>query len=103
MSTLVEISGFQYEVENNSKIEVPLQDGKEGDTLEFDKVLMNEDNGNVTLGSPYIKGANVKAKIVGHGKDKKILVFHKKRRKGYQKLNGHRQNYTTLEITDIKV
>jgi large subunit ribosomal protein L21 len=103
MATVVEIAGFQYEVEKNSKLSVPLLEGNAGDSVEFSKVLLTEKGGNLTFGSPLIEGAKVTAKILEHKKDKKVLVFHKKRRKGYQKLNGHRQNYTRIQITDISV
>lgn len=103
MATVVEIAGFQYEVEKDAKLSVPLLEGNPGDSVEFSNVLMNETDGNFTFGSPLINGAKVTGMILEHKKDKKILIFHKKRRKGYQKLNGHRQNYTRIQITDISV
>lgn len=103
MATVVEIAGFQYEVEKNSKLSVPLLEGNAGDSVEFSNVLMSENGGNFNIGTPLIEGAKVTAKILEHKKDDKILVFHKKRRKGYQKLNGHRQHYTRIQITDISV
>lgn len=103
MATVVEIAGFQYEVEKDSKLSVPLLEGNPGDSVEFTKVLLNEVDGNFTFGSPLIEGAKVTVQILEHKRDKKILIFHKKRRKGYQKLNGHRQNFTRIQITDISV
>lgn len=103
MATVVEIAGFQYEVEKDSKLSVPLLEGNPGDNVEFSNVLMDENGGNFNIGTPLLDGAKVTAKILEHKKDKKVLVFHKKRRKGYQKLNGHRQNYTRIQITDISV
>ena len=103
MATVVEIAGFQYEVEKNAKLSVPLLEGNPGDSVEFSNVLLSGKDGNLSFGSPFIEGAKVTAKIMEHKKDKKVLVFHKKRRKGYQKLNGHRQNYTKIQITDITV
>lgn len=103
MATVVEIAGFQYEVEKDSKLSVPLLEGKAGDSVEFSNILLNEKDGNFTFGSPLIDGAKVTAKILEHKKDDKVLIFHKKRRKGYQKLNGHRQHYTRIQITDISV
>ncbi|MER3328288.1 MAG: 50S ribosomal protein L21 [Candidatus Kapaibacterium sp.] len=103
MATVVEIAGFQYEVEKDSKLSVPLLEGNPGDSVEFSNVLLNEKDGNFTFGSPLIDGAKVTGKILEHKRDSKILIFHKKRRKGYQKLNGHRQHYTRIQITDISV
>lgn len=100
MYAVVEISGQQFAVAPKQTIAVPLLDNQVGETLEFTNILVASDNGKVSVGSPYIKGS-VKAEVVNHGKSDKVLVFHKKRRKGYQKLNGHRQNYTTLKIKDI--
>jgi large subunit ribosomal protein L21 len=73
-----------------------------GDAVEFSNILLASDNGNVSVGTPYIKGS-VKATVVAHGKGDKVLVFHKKRRKGYQKLNGHRQKFTSITINDINI
>ena len=102
MWAIVEIAGGQFEVRPNQKLLVPKLAAEIGEEVEFDKVLLfNNDQENI-IGSPYIDG-RVKAKVIGAYKDKKILVFHKKRRKGHQKLNGHRQNYTSIEITDIQV
>ena len=103
MATVVEIAGFQYEVEKDSKLSVPLLEGNPGDNIEFSNILMDEKDGNFNIGTPLLDGAKVTAKILEHKKDKKVLVFHKKRRKGYQKLNGHRQKYTKIQITDISV
>lgn len=103
MTAVVDIAGFQYEVENNSKLVVPLLSGNPGDSVEFNNILLAEEGGNITIGSPFIEGGKIQAKIIDHGRDEKILVFHKKRRKGYRKLNGHRQKYSKIEITDIKV
>ena len=101
MATVVEIAGFQYEVEKDAKLSVPLLEGKPGDSVEFSNVLLNEKNGNFTFGSPLIDGAKVTGKILEHKRDDKVLVFHKKRRKGYQKSNGHRQYLTKIKIEGI--
>ena len=76
-------------------------EGKEGDKVSFDKVLLTDDNGKVTVGTPTVSGVAVNAKIVSHLRDDKILVFKKKRRKGYQKQNGHRQDLTEIVIEGI--
>jgi large subunit ribosomal protein L21 len=102
MLAVVEIAGTQFEVENNSTYNVPLLEGNPGDTVEFSNILLADDNGSTKVGEPYLAG-NVTAKIIEHGKGDKVLVFHKKRRKGYRKLNGHRQRFTQIEITNISI
>lgn len=102
MYVVVEIAGSQFEVEQNDIIKVPLLNGEPGDSLEFGNILMTGDDNGQDVGSPYIEGS-VAAKIIEHGKDDKVLIFHKKRRKGYRKLNGHRQRYTKIEITDVNI
>ncbi len=102
MLAVVEIAGTQFEVEKDSIYNVPLLEGNPGDTVEFSNILLTENNGQTTIGTPYISG-NVAAKIISHGKGDKVLVFHKKRRKGHRKLNGHRQHFTQIEITNINL
>ena len=102
MFAIVEIGGVQVEVHKKDNVNVPFIKGEPGDTLEFKNILMGGDDKSTKIGSPYITGS-VKAKIIEQGKDDKVLVFHKKRRKGYRKLNGHRQLFTSVEITDIKL
>jgi len=101
MTTVVEISGKQYSVQNGDIVKAPKQSGNPGDTLEFGNVLLTEDDGNISVGSPTLD-LKVKAEILEHGRDKKVLVFHKKRRKGYQKMNGHRDHFTKIKITAIE-
>ncbi|MFV0531985.1 MAG: 50S ribosomal protein L21 [Flavobacteriales bacterium] len=100
MYAIVEIAGLQYKVEQDQKLYVHRLEGNEGDAVTFDKVLLT-DNGTVTIGAPVIKGTAVVAKILKHLKGDKVIVFKKKRRKGYQKSNGHRQFLTQIEITSI--
>jgi len=100
MLAIVEIAGMQYEVEENLKLNVPHLQGEVGDVIEFTNVMLKNDNGNVEIGTPYLEG-KVSATILEHGKDKTVLVFHKKRRKGHRKLNGHRAKYTRIEITSV--
>lgn len=103
MYALVEIAGIQFEVRPNEIVKVPLLDGNIGDNLTFDKLLLsNSDDNNLNIGKPYITGS-VTAKILAHGQDAKVIVFHKKRRKGYRKLNGHRQKFSKIEITGINL
>ena len=102
MYAIVEIAGHQYKVEKDQRIFVNRLEGKEGSKVNFENVLLIEDKGKVTVGAPAIKGAKVSAKIESHLKGDKVLVFKKKRRKGYQKLNGFRPYLTEIRITDIK-
>ena len=102
MFAIVEIAAQQYKVSQSDVINVPLLKGNVGDAVEFGNIILTGDGDNINIGAPSIKGS-VHGEIVAHGKAEKVLVFHKKRRKGYQKLNGHRQNYTRIKITDIKL
>ncbi|MFC2175798.1 50S ribosomal protein L21 [Bacteroidota bacterium] len=101
MYAIVDIAGQQFKVEKDTKVFAHRLEGKEGSKVTFDKVLLLEENGKVSVGAPTVSGATVSAKIVSHLKDDKVLVFKKKRRKGYQKLNGHRQAITELVIEGI--
>lgn len=101
MYAIVEIAGQQFKVEKDQKIYTHRLDGETGSELTFDNVLLVGDNDDVKVGTPTIDGASVKAKILGHMKGDKVIVFKKKRRKGYQKKNGHRQALTQLEIQEI--
>ena len=103
MYAIVEIAGQQFKVQKDQKIFVHRLDAEAGKKVDFDNVLLMEDGGKVTLGAPAIKGAVVSAKVEEHVKGDKVIVFRKKRRKGYAKKNGHRQSFTALTIKDIKV
>ena len=76
-------------------------EASEGDALEFSKVLLIDNDGDIRVGTPVVEGAKVTAKVLEHVKGDKVLVFKKKRRKGYQKLNGHRQAFTQVQIEEI--
>jgi len=102
MFAVVEIQGFQYEVEPNAVIKTQLLDKQPEETIEFDKVLFVEKDGEAIVGTPYVN-AKVKAKVISHGKDPKVIVFKKKRRKNYRRLKGHRQHFTLLEIQEISL
>ncbi len=102
MYAIINISGKQYKAISGSRIRVPKQDGDLGKVLIFDKVLLTNDGKNTEIGNPTIKGLSVTATIINHGRDKKILVYKKKRRKGYQRKNGHRQWYTEIEFNSIE-
>ncbi len=103
MKAVVEIAGQQFVVEKGSQIVTPKLDAENGAMLEFDKVLMTSDDDNVQIGEPTVAQAKVTATKMDDGREKKIIVFKKKRRKGYRKTMGHRQDYTRLMIEDIIV
>jgi large subunit ribosomal protein L21 len=100
MYAIVEIAGQQFKVSKDQKVYVHRLDVEEGSKVTFDKVLLT-DNGTVTIGAPAIKGASVEAKVLRHLKGDKVIVFKKKRRKGYKKKNGHRQSFTQILIEKI--
>ena len=101
MYAIVEIAGQQFKVAKDQQIFVHRLEGKEGDKLTFDKVLLTDDKGKVTVGAPVISGAKVNATIVEHLKGDKVIVFKKKRRKGYRVKNGHRQYLTSIKIDSL--
>ncbi len=104
MHAVVEIAGKQFQVEKNKNIKVPLLEAEGGSKVVFDRVLTYTDDAGVTeIGQPVVKNMTVTASIVEHGRDKKVIVFKKKRRKGYQKKNGHRQGFSLIKIEDIGV
>ena len=102
MYAIVEILGQQFKVEAGKKLFVHLMNEAErGSKVEFENVLLIDNDGKVAVGAPTVKGAKVVAEVVSHVRGEKILVFHKKRRKGHRKLNGHRQDFTELMINEI--
>lgn len=101
MYAIVEIAGHQYKVQKDQRIYVNRLQAEEGSEVSFEKVMLTDDNGKVNVGAPVIEGAKVSAKVVQHLRADKVLVFKKKRRKGYQKMNGHRQYISQIEITGI--
>jgi large subunit ribosomal protein L21 len=101
MYAIVDIAGQQFKVEKDQKIFVHRLEGQEGAQVTFDKVLLLDNEGEVKVGLPTVEGASVNAKIISHLKGDKVLVFKKNRRKGYQKLNGHRQFLTQVQIEEI--
>jgi len=98
MYAIVDIKGKQFKVEKNLELNIPKIDGKVGSKIEFDKTLLVNNKGKISI-NPSIK---VIAKILSHELDKKIIVFKQKRRKGYQKKNGHKQAYTKIMVQDLK-
>ncbi len=101
MYAIVEIAGQQFKVEKGSKLFVHRLEGEEGTDLEFEKVLLVDNDGKVKVGTPVVKGAKVSAKVLTHLKGDTVTVFKKKRRKGYKVKNGHRQFLSQVEIVDI--
>lgn len=101
MYAIVDIAGQQFKVEKDQKVFVHRLEGEEGAQVSFDQVLLVEDDKEVKVGAPTVAGASVSAKILTHLKGDKVLVFKKKRRKGYQKMNGHRQFFTQILIENI--
>ncbi len=101
MFAVVDIAGQQLKVSPAEKVFVPKIPNAVGSTLTFDRVLLLADEKSVRIGTPYVKDATVSAKVLSHRKDEKVMVFKKKKRKGYRVRRGHRQQYTEIEITSI--
>jgi len=101
MYAIVEMAGQQFKVAKDQKVYVHRLQTEEGKKITFDKVLLLDDGGNVTIGAPVIEGAAVEAKVVKHLKGDKVIVFKKKRRKGYRVKNGHRQHLTEIVVEGI--
>ncbi len=102
MYAIVNIAGQQFKVEENRKLYVHRLKAEEGSTVEFDQVLLTDDGSNVQVGTPNVEGVKVTAKVLSHLKDDTVIVFKKKRRKGYKVRNGHRQFLTQIQIESIK-
>ncbi len=103
MYAIVTIAGQQFKVEKDRKVFVHRLDAEEGASLEFDQVLLVEDDGGIKVGTPVLEGAKVTAKVLAHLKGEKVIIFKKKRRKGYKKKNGHRQSFTQIQIEGIQI
>lgn len=101
MYAIVEIAGQQFKVERGNKVYVHRLDANEGANVEFDKVFLIENDGKISIGAPTVDGAKVAATVIEHLKGDKVIVFKKKRRKGYQKWNNHRQYLTQILIQGI--
>ncbi|KGN78399.1 50S ribosomal protein L21 [Porphyromonadaceae bacterium COT-184 OH4590] len=102
MYAIVEMLGQQFKVEVGKKIFVHRMNGAErGSNVEFENVLLVDNNGSIKVGTPNVSGAKVVTEVISHVRGDKVLVFKKKRRKGYRKLNGHRQDFTELMIKEI--
>ncbi len=101
MFAVVDIAGQQFKVEKSQTLFVHRLPGEEGTEVAFDKVLLVADDAKISVGAPYVAGTKVSAKILSHLKGDKVIVFKKKRRKGYKKKNGHRQSFTKIQIESI--
>ncbi len=101
MYAIVEIAGQQFKIEENQKIFVHRLNAEEGSKVNFDRVMLVDNNGSVKVGTPTVSGAKVSATVLSHLKGDKVLVFKKIRRKGYQKCNGHRQYLSQIQIEKI--
>ena len=101
MNAIVEISGKQFKVEKDTKLFVNRLDAKEGDKVTFDNVLLLDNGSKVVVGKPTVKDATVEAKVLKHLKDDKVIVFKRKRRKGYKVKNGHRQALTEIIVEKV--
>ena len=101
MYAIITISGKQFKATEGTRIRIPKQSSESGTTLKFEEVLLLSNGADTKMGDPLVKGASVTATIIDHKRDKKILVYKKKRRKGYQRKNGHRQWFTDIEVTRI--
>jgi large subunit ribosomal protein L21 len=101
MYAIVEIAGQQFKVEEGRKIFVHRLDAAEGDNVSFEKVLLLDNDGAVTIGEPVITDTVVEGKVLAHVRGDKVIIFKKKRRKGYQKRSGHRQDFTQIEVMSI--
>ena len=101
MLAIVNILGKQYRVSEGDKIKIASLNTEVGKKVTFDTVLFTDNGKEITIGTPIVKDASVSAKILEHGRDRKILIYKKKRRKGYQRKNGHRQAYSLVQIDKI--
>ncbi|MCL1850363.1 MAG: 50S ribosomal protein L21 [Bacteroidetes bacterium] len=101
MYAIVEIAGQQFKIEKEQKLYVHRLKAEEGSQVTFDRVMLVDNDGTIKVGAPTVKGATVTATVLHHLKGDKVLVFKKKRRKSYQKMNGHRQYLTSIKIDDI--
>ncbi|PKP38403.1 MAG: 50S ribosomal protein L21 [Bacteroidetes bacterium HGW-Bacteroidetes-15] len=101
MYAIVDIAGQQFKVQKDQKIFVHRLEAEEGTEMNFDKILLVDNDGKVTIGSPTVENAKVTAKVLDHVKGDKVIIFKKKRRKGYKLKKGHRQQFTQIQIEEI--
>jgi large subunit ribosomal protein L21 len=101
MYAIVDIAGKQFKVAKDEYIYAPLMEGEAGASVSFDKVLLVDNDGKIDIGAPALSGVKVSGKILEHVKGSKVIIFKKKRRKGYAVKNGHRQQFTKIQIESI--
>lgn len=103
MFAVFKSGGKQFRAEPGSQLRIPTIQAEPGDSITFDEVLLTSDDGDVKVGAPTIDGATVTAEVLRHGRDKKVIVFKRKRRKGYRKKQGHRQGFTEIRVAEVQV
>ena len=103
MIAVVNISGKQYRVAQGDQVKVSSLETEAGKKVKFDQVLLTDDGKKVQVGTPTLKGVTVSGTVLNHGRDRKVIIFKKKRRKGYRRKNGHRQNFSLVQIDTISV
>lgn len=103
MFAVFKSGGKQFRAEPGSQLRIPTVQAEPGDSITFDEVLLTSDDGDVKVGAPTIDGATVTAEVLRHGRDKKVIVFKRKRRKGYRKKQGHRQGFTEIRVAEVQV
>ena len=103
MYAVIKTGGKQFRAEPGKHIRVPSLDVEAGEAVTFDDVLLTSDGETVNVGAPSVEGASVTGEVVKHGRDRKVIVFKRKRRKGYRKKQGHRQGFTEIRIDEVKV
>ena len=103
MYAVFRTGGKQFRAEPGRQIRVPSLEAEPGDTVEFDDVLLTSGDKGISVGLPLVEGAKVKAEVLRHGKDTKVIVFKRKRRKGYRKKQGHRQKFTEIRVEDVVI
>ncbi len=103
MYAIAEIAGKQFKLQENQKVYIPLMKAEVDDTVTFDRVLLVSGDDAIQVGMPTVEGASVTARVLGHVKGDKVLVFKKKRRKRYKVKNGHRQRYTQIQVSALNI
>jgi large subunit ribosomal protein L21 len=103
MYAVFKTGGKQFRAQPGERLKIPSLQAEEGETVTFDEVLLTGDGDEVTVGRPNVDGAAVKAEVLGHSRTRKIVVFKRKRRKGYRRKQGHRQGFTEIRVDDIVV
>ncbi|MEG1573246.1 MAG: 50S ribosomal protein L21 [Bacteroidales bacterium] len=101
MYAIVDIAGQQFKVQESQKLYVHRLEAEEGSMVEFEKVLLKDNDGKISIGAPVLEGAKITAKVLSHLKGDKVIIFKKKRRKGFRKTNGHRDYLTQIQIETI--